>query len=336
MGHEITDRYPDNRRMYKIILRGFLFIIPILGLNQLFLNAGYLFSTKNEYVLIRNLKTHQPGKINVKVFGSSRIENGISPYMMEMAFASKGIEARVFNCGINGKYPGWGLNMQEEYFSKCDILLVELIPDRNQMIGADQTPAKLSWGTYLDQCLSYHLNHVCVIHHLPNLVSDLRGRLPIKYMYTHKNGWTETKYIRKENRIQRVREKVRSWAIENFKTKEYLQGQNLYIDQVRNIEQRTGAKLVFIRMPVNGQTKYINDKILEESRLVENLRHAFPESIFIDATTDTRLSKFITIEESHLEGNTALLFSYCLAEVIVSDLSTDLLQNDSMTGLTPD
>ena len=289
-------------------------------MNQIYLSAGYLFSTKNEYVLIRNLKIHIPKKINIKVFGSSRIENGISPFMMENAFASKGIDARVFNCGKNGKYPGWGLTMQEEYFSKCDILLVELIPDRNQMIGADQTPAKLSWGSYLDQCLSYHLNHVCVIHHLPNLVSDLRGRLPIKYMYTHKNGWTETKYIKKTDRLNRVHEKVTSWAVESYNTKDYLQEENVYIKKVRSILKRTGAKLVFIRMPVNGIVKSLNDKMLNESRLVDNLQKAFPNSIFIDATTEPSLSRFITVEGSHLEGSTVALFSYYLAEVIYSNL----------------
>ena len=186
--------------MWRFSCKVFLFLAMIISVNQLLIHAGYLFSTKNDYILIRNLQGTEHGKINIKVFGSSRIENGISPEWMEKGFKERGINTKVFNCGMNGRYLGWGLKMYEKYYDPCDIIIIEIITDKNLMFGSDHLPSKPTCEIYLDQCLCYFLNHYLVINQLPNLVSDIRGKLPIKYMNTHPDGWTEAHYYKDDKK----------------------------------------------------------------------------------------------------------------------------------------
>jgi hypothetical protein len=257
--------------MLKISIKVLAFLMPLIIINQLILHTGFLFSTKNDYILCRNLQDSKPGKVNIKVFGSSRIEIGISPSMMEQGYKSKGVDVEVYNCGKNGRYPGWGLKMQEKFGSRCDIIIIEIIPEKNLMIGAYDLPSKQTWAMVFDQFLSFHLNHYFVIHHLPNLVSELRGRLPIKYMYTHPDGWTEAEYFMDTKRLNPLRDKIDSWALQALKDKGYLSGFDEFVLAVKEVQQRTGSQLVFLRMPVNGRIKVLNDQMLIESDIESKL-----------------------------------------------------------------
>jgi hypothetical protein len=170
----------------------FIFILPFIIVNSIFLRVGYLFSSKNNSILIHNLKSYEPGKINIKFFGTSRIESGISPEDVENGFlmVDKNKKVKVSNCGMDAEMTGWGLMMQEKYFSPCDLMIIEVHPGKNPMQGIDKTKKQFFISDYLDQFLSYYFSHFAVINNLPLLISDLRGRLPIKYMNAHINGWT--------------------------------------------------------------------------------------------------------------------------------------------------
>lgn len=296
--------------MTRLLLKIFLFLLPIIIFNQILIWQGYLFSTKNDYLLIRNLKANAPAKLTVKVFGSSRVENGISPEALEQGFKKNGIEAAVFNCGMNGRISGWGLQMFEKYSSPCDLAIIEIMPDKSLTDQGRNLVAKLPPATMIDQLFVYHLNHFMVIHQLPNLLSDIRGRLPIRYMKAHRDGWTEACYYKEEKRLKPIREKIHLWAERDLLSKEFLNGFGEFVSTVKHLQKRTGCKIIFLRMPVNGKTKLLNDQMLAESLLADKIKHSFPDAVYIDATTTEGLDKFVTVEESHLDSKNAVSFSY--------------------------
>jgi hypothetical protein len=268
--------------------------------------------------LIHNLKSYEPGKINIKFFGTSRIESGISPEDVENGFlmVDKNKKVKVSNCGMDAEMTGWGLMMQEKYFSPCDLMIIEVHPGKNPMQGIDKTKKQFFISDYLDQFLSYYFSHFAVINNLPLLISDLRGRLPIKYMNAHINGWTETQYYKEDSRLDPVKQKVAAWAEDDLKRKEFEQGWDQFIVEIKHIQKRSNCNLVFIRMPVKDKLLELNEELLQQFNPMLYLKHSFPKALFIDANYDTSLMTISTIEDSHLDGPEAKIFSNKLGQIL--------------------
>jgi|WetSurMetagenome_2_1015567.scaffolds.fasta_scaffold54250_4 hypothetical protein len=308
--------------MTKFIIKVSLFLIPILGLNAIYLLKGYLFSSKNEAVLIHNLKSHQEDAINIKFYGTSRIENGISPedITIGMVEKKKSIPLNIQNCGMNSQMTGWVLKMQEKYYSKCDLMVVEVHPGKNPMQGVEQIKKSVAESIYLNDLCSFVFNHYLLVQHLPNLISDIRGRLPFTYMYTHYNGWNEMRYFNDEKRINPIREKVARWAKDDLEKNKFTGGWDEFATLIRNLQNRSNCKLMFIRMPVDGLLRILNDSLISFYDPMAFLKSQFPGADFLDTNTDPRFSSIHTVEDSHLEGPNARTFSRILGGILAQEL----------------
>ena len=307
--------------MKHFILKTFIFILPAVIINNFLLLSGYLFSTKNDYVLIHNLRSYEPGKLNIKFFGTSRIENGISPDDIENGFSevTKRNKVQVNNCGMNSMMTGWGLMMQEKYFAPCDLMIIEIYPGKDPMQDNAKINLPISISSYLDQFISFYINHYLVVQYLPTLISDLRGRSPIKYMNAHLNGWTESHYYRENSRLDPIKKRVAGWAEDDLRIKEFIQGWDQFTTEIKHLQNHSSCKLMFIRMPVNGRLLEVNEEFITQFNPMQYLKHSFPYASFIDANQDPLLKSISTIEDSHLDGLDAKIFSEKLGQILAKN-----------------
>jgi hypothetical protein len=304
--------------MKKFLIKILIFLLPWIITNFVLLKAGYFFSSKSEFVLIHNLKSYEPGKFNIKFYGTSRIENDISPDEVEKGFNENtyGKKARVFNCGMNTEMTGWGLRMQEKYFARCDLMVIEIYPGKNPMQSLNNPVGNISPSSYIDQLLSFHVNHYIVFQNLSNFISDLRDRLPVKYMRSNKNGWTELIYVHRKTRLDRIKTMFALWAEDDMKRKEYSQGWDIFAGKLKELQVRSKCGIAFIRMPVQGRVKELNDSIINQFDPMSYLRLEFPGSLFIDANHMQTFKNLATIDDSHLESPSAKIFSRKLGQLL--------------------
>lgn len=299
--------------MKRLLANTILFIFPLLVFNIIVLNAGYRYSYKNGYVMRHNLKTFTRGKVNIKFYGTSRIESGISPVDVERGITSKtgNTHASVQNCGMSAEVVGWGMKMQELYYATADVMVIEIHPGKNPMTGGTHGQIHKEFiVNMIDQYISFHLNHVFVLHYMANLLSELREKLVVKNMYTYLNGWTSVEYVEDPYRLNLVKKKVSQWAEEDLNKIDYMYGWDDLAKEIRTLQQRSGCRLIFIRMPVDGLLRDQNQVFLANFDCMQFLSNEFPSAQVIDATTDPVLGNFHKSEDSHLSAEVASRFSF--------------------------
>ncbi|MCX6248467.1 MAG: hypothetical protein NTW10_12140 [Bacteroidetes bacterium] len=260
-----------------------------------------------------NLKTFTRGKVNIKFYGTSRIESGISPVDVERGITSKtgNTHASVQNCGMSAEVVGWGMKMQELYYATADVMVIEIHPGKNPMTGGTHGQIHKEFiVNMIDQYISFHLNHVFVLHYMANLLSELREKLVVKNMYTYLNGWTSVEYVEDPYRLNLVKKKVSQWAEEDLNKIDYMYGWDDLAKEIRTLQQRSGCRLIFIRMPVDGLLRDQNQVFLANFDCMQFLSNEFPSAQVIDATTDPVLGNFHKSEDSHLSAEVASRFSF--------------------------
>jgi hypothetical protein len=308
--------------MFKrhFLIRMLIFIQPIIVLNFSFYFLGYLQNNKSIVFLNCQIKKerYDENKINILCFGTSRFNSGISPEYL--CHGMKKINARNYSCenlSFNGQQPGYLLEEKLKHLtSPIDITLIEIFPTKDPLGRSIIFPRNLN--EYLNSYINFYISKYSTLNMFNSIFIDvIRKNLSQRYTYCHQDGWEEIIYNNNRNNegnnrlknlwVKRARVELKTT---NYKltTIQYIN----YFKLLKEYKMKTSSILIFVRMPVDETLRIVQDSILLKLDLVNKISEHFPNATVIDATTNTVLKRFHTIENSHLSSSESKLFSYYL------------------------
>jgi hypothetical protein len=305
--------------MKRVYIKLTFFLIPLLLINGILLSSGFVFCTKNYFIIQKLLQTEfNKDRFVVRFYGTSRTACDISPddfvYGMTNKYSSAKIQC--LNIGIDGEPPGYPLKLQSFYPVRTNLMVIEVFPERDPLAGCDGARLNLGTYQYFSEALKLLVNKTFVLNDLSNLVYIACGKLAYWSYNRHLNGWHEVNFLREGDGLENARNK---WAIENtiIPSKDSLMRQyEKYVKLIRKVNIQNKSKIIFIRMPVDGRSATKSKMWLKKFNCIDYLKHEFPEAMFINSEIDFTLSKFHTSEDSHLCSETAREFSYKLGTMI--------------------
>lgn len=313
----------------RFIIKLSLFAIPILGLNFLLISLGFRYTEKNSYI-IKKLANQdvEKGAINFIFLGTSRTDCAIDPQAFENTFKSMGINAHAINLGIDGANAYLGLRLAGDKIKHYDYAVIEVFPGnpikKESPLLKEESPAAKA-----NSFLSYYSNKMFVLQKGYSLFMFANKRIPVFYSYSHTNGFFELKQNNNPVAIQKEKNKWAGYmerAAEDTAT--FFQAYMEYTDFIRHTFSGAKTRLIFLVMPVDGESRYYQQKLFDRENTVTILKTAFPTAVFISSQQVPSLSTVKTFEDSHLDGQNASVYSRKLANLFASDSTLNIRRSE--------
>lgn len=312
--------------MKKFALKFLLFLLPVMAFNLFLLKAGYMFSVKDVTFLKSLMKQfRETGTYNIGFFGTSRMDNGISPVAFLEGFGrtSGNQPVRAGNFAMDGSKSNTTIALATALHCRLDLAVIEIFQYFPLCFNTGvYLKAKLP-GQEVDEIVNHSLYKFLPVYNLGNVLNELTARTGYKFTDVHPDGWTEMYISPNKTSREKARNNWTYFAINGLKQPQTPDDILAFARLVRNLTNIHQTQIVFLIMPTEAGVRYFSEFSLKKNGTLTALRHLFPDALIVHSDELTDLTDFKTGEYSHLEGSEARRYSVALGKYLRERVSVE-------------